>query len=240
MTFFQYKCFLCRQSEGKCFDNFVTELKKLSKGCGFSDLQNLLIRNMIVIGITDNHFRQCLLRQPDLTLDSALKLGHAFEKTKKHALELRRDFTQNPEIDQIYNFRKSYRSWERNPNLELIMKCKFYSGTHNKGSCPAYGKIYKNCGNKGHFTKCCTKKKGTHSLNQECSDNTAQNDSPNDCENFFIGTINVQNSNPSDSGDINHKNTNNRHFSTERLSDNFSYQNFDDDSKVTDKRNISI
>ena len=41
---------------------------------------------MIVIGITGNHLRQRLLQEPDLTLDSALKLGHAYEETKKHAL----------------------------------------------------------------------------------------------------------------------------------------------------------
>ena len=117
------------------------------------------------IGITDNQLRQSLLRTPDLTLDSALKLVHAYEKTKKHALELRRDFTQNPEIDQIYKFQKSYRSQERNPNLEVIVKCNFCSGTHNKVSCPAYGKICNNCGNNGHFAKCWTKKKGIYSLN---------------------------------------------------------------------------
>ena len=99
------------------------------------------------------------------------------------------------------------------------MKCKFCSRSHNRGSCPAYGKICNNCGNKGYFAKCYTKKKGIHSLNQECSDNTAQDHSPNDCENFFIGTINVHNSNPSDSGGINRENTNNRNFSAERLSD---------------------
>ena len=59
-------------------------------------------------------------------------------------------------------------------------------------------------------------------------------------QNFFFGTINVQNSNPSDRSDINRENTNNRNFSTERLSDNSSYRIFDDNSKVTDKRNISI
>ena len=56
------------------------------------------------------------------------------------------------------------------------------------------------------------KKKGIHSLNQECRDNTAQDDFTNDGDKFFIGTINVQNSNPSDSGDINLKNTNNQNF----------------------------
>ena len=83
VTFLRHKFFLYRQSEGQCFDNFVTELKKLSKECEFSHLQNSLIRDMIVIGITENHLRQHLLRKPDLTLESALKLGHATRKLKK-------------------------------------------------------------------------------------------------------------------------------------------------------------
>ena len=164
MTFLRYKFFLYKQSEGQCFDNFVAELKKLSKECEFSNLQNSLIRDMIVIGITDNHLRQRLLREPHLTLGSALKLEHTYEETKKHVLELRQDFIQNPEIDQIYKFCRPYGARERNPNPEVIMKCKFCFGTHNKGSCPSYGKICNNCGNKGHFAKCCTKKKGIHLL----------------------------------------------------------------------------
>ena len=165
---------------------FFTELKKLSKECEFSDLQNSLIRDMIVIGITDNHLRQRLLREPDLTLDSAIKLGYAYEETKNHVLELLRDFTQNPEIDKISKLRKPYRFRKRNPNPDVIMKWKFCSGTHNKGSCPAYSKICNNWGNKGYFAKCCTRKKGIHSLNQECSDNTAEDDLPRDYDFFFL------------------------------------------------------
>ena len=63
------------------------------------------------------------------------------EKSKKHALELRQDFTQNSEIIQINKFRKHCRFRDQNPNPEVIMKCKFCSGKHNKSSCPAYGKI---------------------------------------------------------------------------------------------------
>ena len=59
-------------------------MKKLSKECEFSNLQNSLIRDVIVTGITDNPLRQCLIREPDLTLDSALKLGHACEGTKNN------------------------------------------------------------------------------------------------------------------------------------------------------------
>ena len=45
---------------------------------------------------------------------------------------------------------------------------------------------------------------------------------------------------PSNSGEINLENTNNRSFSKELLSDNSSYRFFDDNLKVIDKRNISI
>ena len=84
----RYKFWSHKQSEGQCFDNFVTELKKLSKECEFSNLQNSLMGDMIVIGITENHLTQRLLQKPDLTLHSALRLGYACEKTKKHELKL--------------------------------------------------------------------------------------------------------------------------------------------------------
>ena len=155
--------FFCKQSEGWCFDDFVTELKKLSKECEFSNLQNSLIRDMIVIGVTDNHLKWRLPLESDLALDSALQLGHAYEENKKYTLELRRDFTQNYEVDQINRFRKLYQSRDRNPNPEVILKYKFCSGTHNKGSCQAYGKICNNCESNGHFAKCCAKKE-SHSF----------------------------------------------------------------------------
>ena len=101
-----------------------------------------------------------------MTTDSALELGHAYE-----------DFTQNSEIDQLKKFRKHCRSQDRIPNPEVIMKYKFCSVKHNKGSCPEYGKTCNNCGNKDHFATCCTKKKDIHSLNQQYSHNTTQDDS---------------------------------------------------------------
>ena len=57
---------------------------------------------------------------------------------------------------------------------------------------------------------------------------------------FFIDTINVQNSNPSNNNDVNFENTNNRNSFTERVSDNSNNQVFDDNLQVIDQKNISI
>ena len=90
------------------------------------------------------------------------------------------------------------------------MKYKFCSEKHNKGSCPAYGKICSSFGNKGHFAKCCTKKKGIHSLNEEYSDNTTQDNFLSYCEDLFMGTVNAENSNQINNSDVNFENTDNR------------------------------
>lgn len=92
--FLRYKFFRVNRPQGQCFDDFVTELRRLSKECKFSNLQNSLIREMIVIEITDNYSRQRLLLESDLTLGSAVKLGHVCEETIKCTLELWQGFTR--------------------------------------------------------------------------------------------------------------------------------------------------
>ena len=48
-TFFTY-----RQQEGQNIHNFVTELKKVSSECQFDNLQDSLIKDMIIGGTKDN------------------------------------------------------------------------------------------------------------------------------------------------------------------------------------------
>ena len=51
------------------------------------------------------------------------------------------------------NKNKSYRQ------EEIIVKCKFCTGQHKKGQCPAYNKRCNNCQKLNHFAKCCTRPK---------------------------------------------------------------------------------
>ena len=85
ITFSRYKFFTCRQREGESFDDFVTNLKKLSQDCEFGTLCDSLIRDVIIIGILDNRLREHLLREHDLTLENTIKHCKAAEETKQHA-----------------------------------------------------------------------------------------------------------------------------------------------------------
>ena len=91
ITYLCYKFFSYRQREGQSFDHFVTELKKLSSECELGTLLDSLIRDMIIVSITDNRLRECLLREADLTLDRCIQLDHAAEQTKLEVEELKRE-----------------------------------------------------------------------------------------------------------------------------------------------------
>ena len=62
LTFLRYKFFTYRQKEGENFDDFMTQLKKLSADCEFGELKDSLIRDVIIIGVSDNRLRERLLR----------------------------------------------------------------------------------------------------------------------------------------------------------------------------------
>ncbi|GFN74652.1 Pol polyprotein [Plakobranchus ocellatus] len=78
-----------QQQEGESFDQFVTELKRLSADCEFRELKDSLIRDRIVCGIRSAQLKERMLRDSDLTLDKAITLGRAEEKAKQQLAEMR-------------------------------------------------------------------------------------------------------------------------------------------------------
>ena len=101
LTFLRYKFFHYRQEEGESFDDFVTQLKKLSADCEFGEFKDSLIRDVIIIGVSDNRLCERLLREPSLSLDNAIKYDQATEETKHHAEVLQRDSASQKSVQQV-------------------------------------------------------------------------------------------------------------------------------------------
>ena len=91
ITLLRYKFLTYRQKEGQSFDEFMTQLKTLSSDCDFGELKNSLIKDIVVIGVTDDSLRERMLREPNSTLDRAIALGQSAEQTKIHAKELKQE-----------------------------------------------------------------------------------------------------------------------------------------------------
>ena len=86
-----------------------------------------------------------MLREPNLSLEQATRLGQSADETKKHVKALKQD-AEISKINRTHILRSyspnqnSYSASNPKSNLPnnsttlVIRKCKFCSGTHNKGS----------------------------------------------------------------------------------------------------------
>lgn len=159
------------QAEGETFDNFLLDLKKLVKNCGYTD-KNRMIRDRIVSGISDERLRRKLLETSDLTMDKSIEMARTSELTKKHANEMQKHATTHTSVDAVGrqsnqrnkqsarsgNVNKDKKFGESN-NAQNKINCKFCKSMHIYGRCPAFGKKCNNCGRMNHFSVACATRK---------------------------------------------------------------------------------
>ena len=211
LTYMRFSFFTSRQEEQDKFDEFYTKLRKLSEDCEFNQLRDSLIKDMIIIGIRDKKLQKRLLRENDITLEKVLSNCRASEASKLQTKSIHQSSKPPPTtsdtlIHQLQNKND-------NNNKELIKYCKFCSGSHQRGSCPAYGKMCNNCEKKGHFAKCCNSKNHNRQQQRQSRShkfskspkrvNTVGQDAPSletdtdsdSAEEFFLGSIELSNEN---------------------------------------------
>ena len=91
VSYERYKFFSRAQESGETIDQYVTILRKLSETCEFGTLRNSLIKDRIVLGVSNCKTRERLLRVQELTLEKALGVVRSAEMTEKQLQELESD-----------------------------------------------------------------------------------------------------------------------------------------------------
>ena len=71
------------QAQGEPSEQFITDLKLKARTCGFGTLKDSMIRDRIVLGVNSPRIRERLLREEDLTLDTAIKICQAAEAAQR-------------------------------------------------------------------------------------------------------------------------------------------------------------
>lgn len=74
----------CKQEEGESIDNFVTRLREKAATCDYAGLKDEMIRDKIVLGITNEGTRRRLLSEKKLTLLTAIEMCRTAEQTAMH------------------------------------------------------------------------------------------------------------------------------------------------------------
>lgn len=98
-TMCRFKFFTRQQETGESIDEYVTALKILSQQCEFEHLEEGLIRDRIVCGVTDGKVRDRLLRADNLTLSSAVKICQASEMSSEEKQQIEETRTSNTKVE---------------------------------------------------------------------------------------------------------------------------------------------
>ncbi|CAH3028524.1 unnamed protein product, partial [Porites evermanni] len=117
----------------------------MSETCEFSTLKNSLIKDRIVLGISDAKTRERLLRISDLTLEKAIEW---FDLQRQQKNSQRTWQATNPGTPSANEDRLS---------SSKIFKCRNCGIRHGVRECPVYGKTCHNCIAKKqhHFKSMC-------------------------------------------------------------------------------------
>ncbi|KAF2887813.1 hypothetical protein ILUMI_18358 [Ignelater luminosus] len=90
LTYLRYKFFSSRQGE-ETIEQFSTDLKNRGKECDFGDLQEELVKMMLITGIKDEALREKLIEKdgPALTLEEAIECCTIAENARKQLRDMK-------------------------------------------------------------------------------------------------------------------------------------------------------
>lgn len=216
VTVERHKFFTRAQSIGETIDQYVVDLRGKAKTCEFRDLEDSLIKDRIVCGITSDSVRGRLLRESNLTLQTAIDMCRAEEQSKSRLKQIN---TEEREVHAVRGTPRSQRNWQsagsspRSPSRKSQQRsqsreksekpsvtsgpstsryeCRNCGYEHSGRKCPALGKQCVICRRYDHFAKKCRSKQVNVIQEDECSGESDESECSQGQERMFVDTINV-------------------------------------------------
>lgn len=192
-TYERFKFFKRKQREKEPFNDFLMDIRKLSKSCGFVNLESSLLKDQIVGGIFCDKTRNDLLRTADLDYQKAVEICRSTETTLIQVKEMHQieettslaSTSTNTTVDFIKGNR------ENNVNNNREFNNNFYKSNQRtqRGGKTFNNRDNKTINNNNFLCRSCNLKHGPRScpaFGQKC----------NNCSRFnhFAVMCNVKNS----------------------------------------------
>ncbi|GAB1597566.1 hypothetical protein Ahia01_000033100, partial [Argonauta hians] len=102
-----YRFHLRKQEHSENIETYITALRRLAKNCNFGELTSRMIRDQVVVGVTDDMLREKLLADKKLTLDKCLQIGRAHETSKKQTKSISStNASAEPQLNRVTGKKK--------------------------------------------------------------------------------------------------------------------------------------
>lgn len=186
LTYERYKFFNLHQGANETIEQFVTELRNQAKLCEFANLNDDLIKTMLITGLRDAILREKLLQNQEKTLHTVIEACIIWENTKIQNEEIKTAGSNLAEINAVsYNKKSKSHIPKRSNSFHNSKSVDYYKGrpsykitqdrrpsklnnfnnscmkcgkSHRRGDCPAYGKTCAVCKKLNHFGYMCRNK----------------------------------------------------------------------------------
>lgn len=175
-------------------EQFITELRKQAKMCKFDELNDDLIKLMLICGTRNQEVRHRLLEEDNINLEKAIKLAAVIEESKMQVKSMHHPtgeatssvdrVTSNPRTDQVAKVptrwsrtrsktpqRYRHRSKSQGRRQHMITNCNRCGLSHEINKCPAYNKICNKCKTLNHFANVCKAPKQVNIVNENDDEN---------------------------------------------------------------------
>ena len=156
------------QQPGESFNNFLVGLRELSKTCNFCNEQCVQknLCDQIIEGTSDGDTIEQLLKQPDLTLDTAVAICRAQKAAKRQRKHMNNQATGA--ILVVKQQRRQQPTSQPNPQHPTTCPgCGYKPHVGGRARCPAYDQVCLYCNKIGHFARVCRAK--AQSVSQQFS-----------------------------------------------------------------------
>ncbi|XP_064482891.1 uncharacterized protein K02A2.6-like [Ornithodoros turicata] len=175
------KCFILRRNiiyerakfntrvqwEAESVDDFATSLHRLAETCDYGTLKDDLLRDRLVVGLSDTRLSEKLQLDSTLTLDKALTTARQHEAVKQQQAELR-PLGDNCDVARVTTRRAGSIQLHTGTRSEPTKSKKRPSPTrgrkvcpwcglqpHPRSQCRAKGCTSHKCNKRGHFANVC-------------------------------------------------------------------------------------
>ena len=172
-----------KQKPGESLDEYLEELKKLSKLCNFEAVtaevyRSEMIRDSFINGLSSSYIQQRLLESERLTLDQAHEkartLDHAQKNSEVYSQQNNQpvvaaatvDLDSSTLVDDSLSLSAIRSGSDSRQTTQRKKLCYFCGGPMhaNRPHCPARDATCHNCSKVGHFSKVCRSKSKNSNL----------------------------------------------------------------------------
>lgn len=199
IIFERYKFNSREQRPGEPVESFITNLHSLAEHCNYGALKEELIRDRIVVGMTDKKTSERLQLQANLTLSDCVLAAKQAELQASQSREIRANSSSDNQILALGAVKQdgsivagSSRNSQNRGKIDENKKCGFCGFPfHTRDKCPANNSTCNKCKKLGHWAKVCRSNLNTkvRSVEFNCSCSIEGSKHEMEKDSAFLGSI---------------------------------------------------